>query len=177
MQLSLRLPSLQGNHERFDIRYEPSLFEAVGDDAFRVVSPVTLAFDIDEQETGRYRVKGQLTGDIELTCGRCVEPYTLPVTADFDLRYVPRSENLGEGEREVEEDDLTTAFYADDQIDLSELIGEQFHLALPMKPLCSAACKGLCPQCGTNLNTSTCNCSRQWTDPRLAPLKSLVREQ
>jgi uncharacterized metal-binding protein YceD (DUF177 family) len=177
MQLNLRLRSLQGNHERFDMRYESSLFEGVGDDAFRAVSPVILAFDIDEQETGRYRVKGQVTGDIELTCGRCIEPYTLPVTADFDLRYVPRSENLGEGEREVEEDDLTTAFYADDQIDLSELIGEQFHLALPMKPLCSVDCRGLCPQCGTNLNTSTCNCSQQWTDPRLAPLKSLVREQ
>ena len=175
MQLSLKLRSLQGDHEHIEQRYEPSLFEGIGGDAFRVVSPVSLTFDVDRQETGRYRVAGHLTGEIELLCSRCLERFTLPVRADFDLRYVPRTENVGEGEQEVEEDDLTTAFYADDQIDLGELIAEQFHLALPMKPLCSEGCKGLCPQCGTNLNTGTCNCSRQWTDPRLAPLK--VREE
>ena len=63
--------------------------------------------------------------------------------------------------REVEEDDLATAFYDDDQIDLTHLIMEQFQLALPMKPLCTEACKGLCPQCGTNLNTGSCDCRRE----------------
>ena len=47
------------------------------------------------------------------------------------------TENVGEGEREVEEDDLATAFYDDDQIDLTHLIMEQFQLALPMKALCA----------------------------------------
>jgi uncharacterized protein len=177
MQLSLKLHSVQGAHEHIEKRYETSLFEGVGDDAFRVVSPLTLAFDIDGLETGRYRVTGRVTGALELRCGRCLEPFTLPVAAEFDLRYVPRIENAGEDEREVDEDDLTTAFYSDDRIDLSELIVEQLHLALPMKPLCSDDCKGLCPQCGTNLNASTCNCGRQWTDPRLAALKNLVRKQ
>ena len=97
----------------------------------------------------------------------------MPVAADFDLWYVPRVENAGEGEREVEEDDLATAFYADDQIDLGQLITEQFQLALPMKPLCDKACKGLCPQCGTNLNTGSCDCRQEWIDPRLEVLKKL----
>ena len=35
---------------------------------------------------------------------------------------------------------------------------EQFVLTLPMKPLCSDDCKGLCPVCGTNLNRGTCDC-------------------
>jgi uncharacterized protein len=50
---------------------------------------------------------------------------------------------------------------------------EQFYLALPMKPLCSEACHGLCPVCGTNLNRGTCDCKRDWDDPRLAPLREL----
>ena len=63
---------------------------------------------------------------------------------------------------------------ADDvQIDLGHLVMEQLHLALPMKPLCSETCKGLCPQCGTNLNTGSCNCDPRWEDPRLAALKAL----
>ena len=49
----------------------------------------------------------------------------------------------------------------------------QFYLALPMKPLCREGCAGLCSQCGTNLNTGTCQCTSQWEDPRLAPLKGL----
>ena len=52
---------------------------------------------------------------------------------------------------------------------------EQFYLALPMKPLCREDCKGLCPQCGTNLNTGTCECRPEWEDPRLAALKALIQ--
>jgi uncharacterized protein len=110
-------------------------------------------------------------------CSRCLEAFTLPVTTHFDLRYVPRTENVGEGEKEVEEDDLATAFYSNDRIDLGHLIGEQLQLAVPMKPLCDEACKGLCPQCGMNLNTGSCDCSQTWEDPRLAALKALARPE
>lgn len=173
MQLSLR--SLHDDHEHFDKQFEPGLFPVAAGDPFRVVSPVTLSFDVDRQEPGRYRVAGHLAGEIELECSRCLEPFTLPVGADFDLRYVPRTENVGEGEREVEEDDLATAFYDEDQIDLAHLIMEQFQLALPMKALCSETCKGLCPTCGTNLNTGSCDCNVKWEDPRLAVLKAIKR--
>ena len=170
MQLSLR--SLQDAHEHFEKRYEPSLFPDVRE-PFRIVSPVALSFDVDRQETGRYRVAGRLTGEIELMCSRCLEPFRLPVAADFDLRYVPHVENTGGDEKEVEEDDLATAFYENDAIDLGQLIMEQFQLALPMKPLCRVDCKGLCPNCGTNLNTGTCDCNVKWEDPRLAALKAI----
>jgi uncharacterized protein len=173
MHLSLR--SLQDAHEHFEKRFEPSLFIPAEGDVFRVVSPVTLSFDIDRQEPGRYRVAGHLTGEIELACGRCLEPFTLPIASDFDLRYVPRTENAGEGEREVEEDDLATAFYDAEQIDLMHLIMEQFQLAMPMKALCSEGCKGLCPNCGTNLNTGSCDCNVTWEDPRFAALKAMKR--
>src|SRR5205814_2798014 len=112
----------------------------------------------------------------QLACGRCLEVFDVPVDSEFELRYVPAADNRGEGEREVEEDDLTTAFYRNEQLDLGELMHEQFVLALPMKPLCSEGCKGLCPQCGTNQNTGTCDCDTGWGDPRLSPLKQLKRE-
>jgi uncharacterized protein len=105
-----------------------------------------------------------------------VEPFTLPVAAEFDLRYQPHTANVGEGEREVEEDDLTTAFYENDQIDLGLLMQEQFYLSLPMKPLCDNDCKGLCPTCGTNRNRGTCDCHTDWEDPRLAVLKTLKKD-
>ena len=173
--MHLNLRSLQDAHEHVEKRFEPSLFPRSEGDAFHVMSPVTLSFDIDRQEAGRYRVAGHLTGEVELTCSRCLEPFTQRVETDFDLRYVPRTENVGEGEKEVEEDDLSTAFYSDEQIDLEHLIMEQFQLALPMKPLCDEACKGMCPNCGTNLNTGSCDCNQKWEDPRFAALRAMKR--
>jgi uncharacterized protein len=46
-----------------------------------------------------------------------------------------------------------------------------------MKPLCSDACKGLCPTCGTNLNRGTCDCTSEWEDPRFAALRALQEER
>jgi uncharacterized protein len=43
-----------------------------------------------------------------------------------------------------------------------------------MKPLCREDCRGLCSECGTNLNSGACACAPAWEDPRLAPLKALV---
>ena len=100
MHLSLR--SLQDAHAHVDKRYEPTLFAHAEGDSFRVVSPVTLSFDVDRQEPGRFRVAGRVAGEVELACSRCLEPFTVPIASDFDLRYVPRTENVGEGERQVE---------------------------------------------------------------------------
>jgi len=171
MLLSLR--SLSGAHEHLEKQFAAALFKTTEGDLFRVASPVLLSFDVDAQEAGRYRVAGHLGGEIEVTCSRCLEPFKLPVSSDFDLRYVPRVEDAGEGEREVDEDDLTTAYYADGQIDLGALVMEQLHLAMPMKPLCDPACKGLCPECGTNWNTGSCSCTPRWTDPRLDVLRKM----
>lgn len=155
----------------FDRTFTPE--EVSGrDDAYRVVTPVRLAFQI-LKDKDRFRLVGRLTAELELPCSRCLEPFRLPVDAPFDLRYLPATEASAEAEAEVEEDDLETSYYRDDQIDLNELIREQFYLALPMKPLCQEDCRGLCPQCGTNLNAGACACAPVWEDPRLAALRAL----
>lgn len=132
-----------------------------------------LAFDI-YKDGEQFHLVGDVKATLGLACGRCLEDFSFPADASFDVLYLPHSENAGEGEVEVEDDDLTTAYYRDDQIDLAQLVREQFYLAMPMKPLCREACQGLCPECGTNLNTGSCDCVRQWTDPRLETLKSLL---
>ena len=171
--LSLDLNKIRTAHERFEQVYAPDQLPAEED--FRVAAPVSLAFDIfkDKQQ---FRLVGRVETTLELPCSRCLEPFTLPVEQTFDLRYQPHAQNAGEGEREIEEDDLTTAFYEDDEIDLGQLMREQFYLSLPMKPLCAEDCRGLCPVCGTNLNRGTCDCKRSWDDPRLGALKELRRK-
>jgi uncharacterized protein len=174
----LNLNEIHDAHERIEQTYPPRAFEERREagDAFRVVAPVALAFDI-YRDKDEFHLVGTIRGRLELQCSRCLEPFEWPVDAPFDLRYQPRARNTGEGEREIEDDDLSTAFYEDDRIDLGQLMREQFYLALPMKPLCRELCAGLCPVCGTNLNTGRCDCKRDWDDPRLAALKTLRDEQ
>ena len=168
--LLLHLKTIRTAEERFEQVYAPEQFRAEED--FRTAAPVALAFDIFKNKQ-QFRLVGRVQTILELTCSRCLEPFTMPVDQTFDLRYLPRAENTGEGEREIEEDDLTTAFYENDQIDLDHLMREQFYLALPMKPLCRGSCRGLCVICGTNLNRETCSCKQGWDDPRLAVLREL----
>ncbi len=171
----LDLSRMRGEHDHFDRTYQPSAFESDKED-YEIVRPVVLALDVHKSKR-EFRLAGRLATVLQLECGRGVEPFTLPVEAAFDLRYLPHSENTGEGEVEVEEDDLSTAFYRDEVIDLGQLMREQFYLALPMKPLCQEACRGLCPHCGANLNQTTCTCVDTWVDPRLEALRSLGRDK
>ena len=164
--------------EHVDRTFQPSELER--DEEYRVAAPVHLEMDV-HKDGEAYRVTGQVTTRLELECGRCLEPFEIPVSSRFELRYVPQpltgsdSGHQDDAEREVAEDDLTTAFYKEDSIDLGELMHEQFVLALPMKPLCKDACKGLCVHCGTDLNKGTCACAPEWIDPRLAVLKGLIK--
>jgi uncharacterized protein len=168
----LELSKIQSPRERLDYTWPASALDTA-DDEFDVVEPIRLQFEV--QKTGEsFRLVGRAITSLELTCSRCVEPHRVPVDASFDSMYLPLAENAGEGEREIGQRDLDTSFYRDDTIDLGELLREQFYLALPMKPLCRDDCRGLCPQCGTNLNRGTCECRSAWEDPRLAGLKALL---
>jgi len=153
---------------------------AGGDEDYRVRAPVELRMVV-HKDHDRFRLVGTVKTALELACSRCLEPFVMPVDREFDLRYLPAGGTEPrpdeDDEIEVEDDDVAVTFYRDEQIDLNELLREQFYLALPMKPLCSEDCKGICPQCGTNRNAASCDCTPQWEDPRLAVLKTLLEKR
>jgi uncharacterized protein len=168
----LDLTRLHGPREHIQRTFEASAFASQDD--YRVAAPVELSMDVERAGPELFHVSGRFSTRLGLVCSRCLEPFEVPVEASFDLRYVPQAENTGDGEREIVEEDLTTAYYREGTLDIGELLHEQFELALPMKPLCEEACRGLCPECGTNLNRARCDCAPRWEDPRLAPLKGLL---
>jgi uncharacterized protein len=170
--LKLDLTRIRTAEERFEQVYAPDAFAGEERDVFGIAAPIALQFDIFKDKA-QFRLVGSVQTTLELACDRCLEPFLWAVDSSFDLRYHPHTANTGEGEREIEEDDLTTAFYENDTIDLTQLMREQFYLAIPMKPLCAETCRGLCVTCGANLNRETCGCTREWQDPRLAILKTL----
>lgn len=152
--------------------------EMAATDEFRVVQPVQLHLLV-RKDDDRLRLEGRVTTTLEVPCSRCLEPFSVPVDAPFDLRFVPQAAltTPQDGEREVADDDLSTAPYDGESIDLGQLIDEQCYLALPMKPLCREDCRGLCPACGTNLNLQACDCDTAWVDPRMDALRALLPDR
>jgi len=142
----------------------------------RIAAPVALNVLVRKDRL-QFRLVGQVRTAIELACSRCLEGFELPVAEAFDVLYLPHTPAGTAGERMIEDDDLSMAFYQDNVIDLGQLMQEQCYLAVPMKPLCKEDCRGLCPDCGTNLNTATCQCQRAWVDPRLAVLEQLRKDK
>ncbi len=165
----LDLSRLRSGVETLTRRYEPSTFDLAHED-FRLAAPVELTGEV-RKDAQKVRLVGHLTTTLECDCGRCLEPFAVPVDAKIDMILLPAKENTGEAEQEVAEDDLGVSYYKDDVVDLGELMREQFYLALPMKPLCQEDCRGLCPVCGINRNRETCTCEATWVDPRMEALK------
>jgi uncharacterized protein len=141
------------------------------EDAYRLVVPAVLSGTLLKDED-RFRLQGRVTTRVELECSRCAEPFTMPVDAVIDLRFLPQA--LAGDKVADPDDDPSTTFYSDDRLDLGQVVREQCYLAIPMKPLCTSECRGLCGHCGLNLNTGQCQCAPQWRDPRLAVLESLT---
>jgi uncharacterized protein len=170
----LDLGKLRGRRDHFERTFQPSLFDPQDDD-HRVAIPVELSMDIEKADGEAFSVIGRAVTRLEMGCGRCLEPFEVPIDARFELRYVPQTQAADEGEEhEIRDDDLTTSYYREGTLDVIEMLREQFQLAVPMKPLCMDSCRGLCPECGTNLNRGECSCRPSWEDPRLAPLKALL---
>jgi uncharacterized protein len=140
-----------------------------------VTTPVELKLQV-RKDGDKYRLFGQVATTVRRECCRCLKPFDVPMEMDVDLRYLPQVVNAGDSEYEISEDDLATAFYRDDQIDLGDMAREQLQLASPMKPLCREDCLGLCHVCGADRNAVACGCDTAWHDPRLVGLRKLLPE-
>jgi uncharacterized protein len=117
-------------------------------------------------------IEGSLETTVTANCCRCLEATHLPVKTNFRYTFVPEKKGSKQ-EDELSTEDLEYGYFQDDVIDLDNLIFEQVMLQIPMKILCTDACKGLCAHCGMNLNTASCGCHTDFIDERLAVLKKL----
>jgi uncharacterized protein len=168
MNMLLDLNRFRGGDGRVERTDPPTAF-ALEQEDFRLGAPVVFEADV-RKDAEKVRLVGRVRTTLEMACGRCLEPFSIPVDSAFDLLFLPTAIEAEQGEHEIDDEDVGVSFYKDDAIDLAEVMREQFFLALPMKPLCKESCQGLCPVCGINRNTGTCSCETTWVDPRMAPL-------
>ena len=140
--------------------------------ACTIVEPLRADFLLLVRDDG-VLIRGSVTGRVCLPCNRCTEDAHVAINQKVETFELYPSAFAGEDEEaEVDAELMRPAANGQGvEINLAALAWEEFSLALPMKPLCDAACKGLCPGCGANRNVASCACVVDDTDPRLAALK------
>lgn len=117
---------------------------------------------------GGVEVSGTVSAPYEGQCRRCTRPVHGNVRAEVRELYRPRREREADDEEDEETYELGV-----DHLDLAPLARDAVLLGLPLAVLCREGCAGLCPRCGTDLNTATCSCAEAPVDDRWAVLDVL----
>jgi len=163
----------------FDEEYAPGVIELGLDMSQRGPLKAAGRAQLVEEHHGKHlkiediRLAGELSTSLEMPCARCLEPVVEAVTRSFDLLYRPQGIDAGREEVSVTAAEAEVSYYQGAGVLLEDALREQVLLAAPIKVICREDCKGLCPQCGKNLNTDQCSCAEPVVDERWTALKDL----
>ncbi|MCX7913290.1 MAG: DUF177 domain-containing protein [Thermodesulfovibrionales bacterium] len=153
-----------------------NLLEQRNFESLRTISPYELTVRILKKgET--VSLSGRVKCKIELQCSRCLGSCIHEVNSPLEIELRPLREINEEGYYELQKSELDVGFYTGGVIDLDDIVSEQLFLNIPMKPLCSTECKGLCPKCGADLNKNVCTCKSKELDERLKVLAKLILKE
>lgn len=144
------------------------------DNKYNLASPINLTGKISKNAKDEIRLVADVDFIMIDNCSRCLEPVEVLINYTIDGFLV--SDDFDEDEFE----DYDAFIIESDEIDLVKIIEQTLDFNLPNKVLCKEDCKGLCPNCGANLNKETCSCSEIATDednidPRFAKLKDMFK--
>ncbi|GAA0722872.1 DUF177 domain-containing protein [Clostridium malenominatum] len=106
-------------------------------------------------------LNGTIRTVLELQCSRCLASFSKSVEITIEEKLST-----------IEDKDDDYIFIKGDVVDITEIIENNIIISLPIKRLCDEECKGLCSNCGLNLNHSSCNCDEMNIEPRLSKLKN-----
>jgi uncharacterized protein len=121
-------------------------------------------------------IRGDVTAGLEVQCSRCLRDFKDRVSVSLNLAYSPVEVLKRAETHELDPGEMEVGFYVEDELDLGEISREQILLNIPMKPLCSESCKGICPDCGVDLNEGDCGCDRRHVDHRFQMLEKLLKK-
>jgi uncharacterized protein len=160
-----RVKNVSGLVENLSLEREPGLVN-LGTEALKFLEKVRFTGTVTNRVT-TLLVQGEVTALVELECSRCGKKISYPVRIPFEETYSNQPQMLEGAEDEIHG-------FEGDEIDIFPQVIQAILLDLPMKVLCREDCRGLCPECGENLNERQCLCAKEVVDPRLLALKNLL---
>jgi uncharacterized protein len=108
-------------------------------------------------------LNAEIKVDLEMICSRCLDTFIYPIDIDIEERFTTNSES----------EDEEAVVVIDDVLDITEIVETTIISTLPIKRVCKEDCKGLCQECGCNLNSNTCSCDKEDVDIRFESLRGL----
>lgn len=122
-------------------------------------------------------VQARLLVRVPQDCSRCLRPFAPTLSIELDEEYFPEVD-VKTGSRSTPSDDWDALYIGPDHnLDLAEGTRQATLATLPLKPLCSPDCVGICDICGCDRNLEPCDCYNLQIDPRWASLRSLLDDQ
>ena len=123
------------------------------------------------RDMGLTRIEGRVIASSVLDCSRCFKSYRQEIKGNFSIIacQLKKGENIpADTDNGSNEDDENLIYieHNEDSIDITKFVHDALLLSIPLKPVCSENCKGLCYICGIDLNESECGCNRNNDDPR-----------
>lgn len=154
----------------------PSLKRLMENGQCHFVTPIV--FDLNVKPMRDFiSVKGFFKTMVRQACVRCLVDFEHPLRSRFSLNFskeIPKDLHHKDKEGiELTAQQIGIIYFEKDEIDFTEVTQEQVILSMPYNPICSKACKGLCHQCGQDLNKSKCQCRERKNDGPFAALKNL----
>jgi len=170
--MQLRVQDLLSRQQPLDLQGNLDLADLFRDS--RDVKPLEpLHYRLTAQASGRtIVVSGELSSRIRFLCSRCLAPIDEQFVLPFEEQFRVMKPSDPPPDEEDEFEPVT-----EDRIDLDPYLEEELVVQLPLAPLCSDDCKGLCPTCGTNRNEQACACSEDRIDPRLEALQNWFKSE
>ncbi|MDO4711223.1 MAG: DUF177 domain-containing protein [Peptostreptococcaceae bacterium] len=148
-----------------DIRFDPD--ELDDEHGIRYLSPLDIKGII--RNTGSFlELKAKIATDISVDCARCLAEVELPI--DLDVEAILMTED-----QRSWDDEYDSFVIEKEEIDMASLASSEILQFIPLQPLCSEGCHGLCSGCGADLNEEECTCEEQ-TDSRFDILKQLLNK-
>ena len=129
---------------------------------------IALALLLSNNGKGKARIEGKAKLVLKMNCDRCLKEVDEVINLDF-FREVFAPDEIAEST----DDECDQSFMEGYQLNVEDLINDEILLSLPMKVLCKEDCKGICRQCGKDLNEGECGCDTFVPDPRMAVIKDI----
>lgn len=138
---------------------------------FPITKKAPFELHLENQENKRILISGETDVTIAIPCDRCLEEVSVVLHLVIDRKYP-----LVEPETEEEESTEDADYMTGSDLNVDRLVYDEILVNWPMKVLCREDCKGICKNCGTNLNYRTCSCDRTVPDPRMAAIQDVFNQ-
>ncbi|MCM1387963.1 MAG: DUF177 domain-containing protein [Bacillus sp. (in: Bacteria)] len=145
---------------------------AVGRETFQILDMTPICFVFTNTGKNRAEVVGETEITFAMKCDRCLKPVKEKLKLHINRQvHAPDVERTESDKEDISDDDQV--FMDGYQLNVEDLLNNEIIINWPRKVLCKPDCKGICLQCGKDLNAGSCECDTFVPDPRMAVIKDI----